>query len=94
MKVGIDAASVVCFPSAFLERDSDAATHFASTASVRKQQQNIERRSSEIDYREVLAAADRRWPFAQFAKPPKSNMSPSQSFCENPSRLICDLAPS
>jgi hypothetical protein len=35
---------------------------------IRKQQQNIERRSSGIDYREVLAAADRRWPFAQFAK--------------------------
>ena len=35
---------------------------------IRKQQQNIERRSSGIDYREVLAAADRRWPFAEFAK--------------------------
>jgi len=35
---------------------------------IRKQQQNIERRSSGIDYREVLAAADRRWPFVEFAK--------------------------
>lgn len=35
---------------------------------IRKQQQNIERRSSGIDYREVLAAADRRWPFSEFAK--------------------------
>jgi transposase InsO family protein len=35
---------------------------------IRKQQQNIERRSSGIDYREVLAAADRRWPFLEFAK--------------------------
>jgi hypothetical protein len=34
---------------------------------IRKQQQNIERRSSGIDYREVLAAADRRWPFVEFA---------------------------
>ena len=34
---------------------------------IRKQQQNIERRSSGIDYR-GLAAADRRWPFAEFAK--------------------------
>ncbi len=35
---------------------------------IRKQQQNIERRSRGIDYREVLAAADRRWPFVEFAK--------------------------
>ena len=35
---------------------------------IRKQQQNIERRSSGIDYREVPAAADRRWPFVEFAK--------------------------
>ncbi len=35
---------------------------------IRKQQQNIERRGSGIDYREVLAAADRRWPFVEFAK--------------------------
>jgi hypothetical protein len=35
---------------------------------IRKQQQNIERRASGIDYRAVLAAADRRWPFAEFAK--------------------------
>ena len=34
---------------------------------IRKQQQNLERRSSGIDYREVLAAADRRWPFSEFA---------------------------
>lgn len=35
---------------------------------IKKQQQAIERRSRGIDYREVLAAADRRWPFAEFAK--------------------------
>jgi hypothetical protein len=35
---------------------------------IRKQQQNIERRSCGIDYREVMAAADRRWPFGEFAK--------------------------
>lgn len=35
---------------------------------IRRQQQSLERRSSGIDYREVLVAADRRWPFAEFAK--------------------------
>jgi putative transposase len=35
---------------------------------IRKQQRNIERRASGIDYRAVLAAADRRWPFAEFVK--------------------------
>jgi putative transposase len=35
---------------------------------IRKQQQNIKRRASGIDYQAVLAAADRRWPFAEFAK--------------------------
>ena len=44
---------------------------------IRKQQQNIERRSSGIDYREVLAAADRRWPFAEFAKQLAANLGRS-----------------
>lgn len=44
---------------------------------IRKQQQNIERRSSGIDYREVLAAADRRWPFVEFAKQLASHLGRS-----------------
>ncbi len=43
---------------------------------IRKQQQNIERRSSGIDYR-GLAAADRRWPFAEFAKQLASHLGRS-----------------
>ena len=35
---------------------------------IEKQQRFIERRASGIDFREVLAAADRRWPFIEFAK--------------------------
>jgi transposase InsO family protein len=44
---------------------------------IRKQQQNIERRSCGIDYREVLAAADRRWPFVEFAKQLASHLGRS-----------------
>ncbi len=44
---------------------------------IRKQQQNIERRSSGIDYREVLAASDRRWPFVEFAKQLASHLGRS-----------------
>ena len=35
---------------------------------IQKQKEAIDRRASGIDYRAVLAAADRRWPFIEFAK--------------------------
>jgi transposase InsO family protein len=35
---------------------------------IQKQKAAIERRASGIDYQAVLAAADRRWPFIEFAK--------------------------
>jgi hypothetical protein len=35
---------------------------------IQKQKEAIERRASGIDYQAVLAAADRRWPFIEFAK--------------------------
>jgi len=35
---------------------------------IQKQQESIDRRSRGIDYIEVLAAADHRWPFAEFVK--------------------------
>jgi hypothetical protein len=35
---------------------------------IQKQKAAIERRASGIDYQAVLAAADRRWPFVEFAK--------------------------
>jgi hypothetical protein len=35
---------------------------------IQKQKEIIDRRSSGIDYQAVLAAADRRWPFIEFAK--------------------------
>lgn len=35
---------------------------------IQKQKEAIDRRSSGIDYQAVLAAADRRWPFVEFAK--------------------------
>lgn len=35
---------------------------------IQKQKEAIDRRASGIDYQAVLAAADRRWPFIEFAK--------------------------
>ena len=35
---------------------------------IQKQKQALDRRASGIDYQAVLAAADRRWPFVEFAK--------------------------
>jgi transposase InsO family protein len=44
---------------------------------IQKQQQAIDRRGSGIDFRDVLAAADRRWPFAEFAKQLASHLGRS-----------------
>ena len=58
------------------ERGEDATTDPAPTKAkhnyldllIQKQKAAIDRRASGIDYQAVLAAADRRWPFIEFAK--------------------------